>query len=585
MAIYQDQGDAIMRTDHIVSKRTLIMGVLLAVNLTLSSCGIDLSVKIQDQQEAHDQQESQDEAYILFTSDVHCGIDEGFGYAGVKQIRDTLEAKGCETILVDDGDFIQGESVGTLTGGKAIIDIMNDLHYDVVIPGNHEFDYGMDTFNDLVKRSEFPYISCNFTHNGELVFEPYIIKELMGHKIGFVGVTTPTTLTESDPTHFQDEDGNTVYSFMQDESGAMLYDAVQKAVDSARSDGAELVYLIAHLGNESLCSPWTYADVVANTTGIDVVLDGHSHDTEQVVMDNKDGKKVTRSAVGTKLNCVGYSIISKEDDEIEVDDTGIWSWPNEESAPELFDIQNIIRGDVDEAKSSLARQTQQVVARTDYDLTAYYPDRTDSEGDKIRMVRREETNLGDLCADAYRDQTGADIAFINGGGIRADIEKGDITYGDIINVQPFENQLCVIEVTGQQIADALEWGSRVLPDEDGGFLQVSGLTYDIDTSVPTPCIEDDEEVFAGIKGKRRVGNIKAGGRPLDMNGKYSLASHEFMLFNHGDGFTMFDDAAVLKSKVKVDNQALIDYIVQTLGGNIGSDYSDPYGQGRITISE
>ena len=574
-----------MRTDRIVLKRTVIMAALTAMMLTLSSCNVNVTLNRQEPQNVQDMQDTQDEAYILFTSDVHCGIDEGFGYAGLKQIRDTLEARGYETILVDDGDFIQGETVGTLTRGEAVIDIMNDLHYDVVIPGNHEFDYGMDGFFYVVNRSDFPYISCNFTHNGELVFEPYIIRELMGHRIGFVGVTTPTTLTESDPTHFQDEDGNTVYGFMQDESGQMLYDAIQKAADSARSDGAELVYLIAHLGNESLCSPWTYADVVANTTGIDVVLDGHSHDTEQVVMKNKDGKDVTRSAVGTKLNCIGYSIIKVDDDKLEVDDTDIWSWPNKEGAPELLDIQNIIRKDVDEAQNRLAKQTQQVVAATDYDLTTYYPDMTDEEGNKIRMVRRAETNLGDLCADAYRDQTGADIAFVNGGGIRADIEKGDITFGDIIDVQPYENRLSVIEVTGQQIADALEWGSRMLPDEDGGFLQVSGITYDIDTSVPTPCIEDEEELFVEISGKRRVSNIKADGKPLDMNGKYTLASHEFMLFDHGDGFTMFDGAPVLKSQVKVDDQALIDYIVQTLGGNVGSDYSDPYGQGRITIKE
>ena len=574
-----------MRTDRIVLKRTVIMAALTVMMLTLSSCNVNFTLNRQEPQNVQDMQDTQDEAYILFTSDVHCGIDEGFGYAGLKQIRDTLEARGYETILVDDGDFIQGETVGTLTRGEAVIDIMNDLHYDVVIPGNHEFDYGMDGFFNVVNRSDFPYISCNFTHNGELVFEPYIIRELMGHRIGFVGVTTPTTLTESDPTHFQDEDGNTVYGFMQDESGQMLYDAIQKAADSARSDGAELVYLIAHLGNESLCSPWTYADVVANTTGIDVVLDGHSHDTEQVVMKNKDGNDVTRSAVGTKLNCIGYSIIKVDDDKLEVDDTDIWSWPNKEGAPELLDIQNIIRKDVDEAQNRLAKQTQQVVAATDYDLTTYYPDMTDEEGNKIRMVRRAETNLGDLCADAYRDQTGADIAFVNGGGIRADIEKGDITFGDIIDVQPFENRLSVIEVTGQQIADALEWGSRMLPDEDGGFLQVSGITYDIDTSVPTPCIEDEEELFVEISGKRRVSNIKADGKPLDMNGKYTLASHEFMLFDHGDGFTMFDGAPVLKSQVKVDDQALIDYIVQTLGGNVGSDYSDPYGQGRITIKE
>ena len=151
---------------------------------------------------------------ILFTSDMHCGISQGFGVIGLEQVRETLEKQGIRTILCDDGDAIQGDVVGTLTKGSAIITLMNDLDYDVAIPGNHEFDYGMDNFMELTKQAEYPYISCNFNKKGELVFDPYIIKEVCGKKIAFIGVTTPKTLTSSSPANFIDENGETVYGFM-----------------------------------------------------------------------------------------------------------------------------------------------------------------------------------------------------------------------------------------------------------------------------------------------------------------------------------------------------------------------------------
>ena len=282
------------------------------------------------------QAEKNGEIYILCTSDVHCGVDQGFGYAGLAKIRDTLEAKGCETILVDDGDSIQGEPIGTVSKGENIIDLMNAIGYDVAIPGNHEFDYGTDRFLELTGKAEFPYISCNFTYQDEPVFKPYVILEAAGKKIAFVGVTTPLTVRSSTPAYFMDDDGNYVYGFMMDESGEKVYQAVQGAVDAAREEGADFVFAMAHLGNEEECRPWTYADVIANTSGIDVFLDGHSHDTDQVVMKNKDGEDVTRSAVGTKMSCIGYTHISAEG---EIAETGIWTWSNKISAPELLDIQ------------------------------------------------------------------------------------------------------------------------------------------------------------------------------------------------------------------------------------------------------
>ena len=526
-------------------------------------------------------EETRPDIVILYTSDVHCGIDQGFGYAGLEQIRDGLVAQGNVVILVDDGDSIQGEPIGTMTKGEALVELMNEAGYEIAIPGNHEFDYGMEQFLSLTEKAKFQYISCNFNKDGELVFEPYVIKELGGAKVAFVGVTTPKTLTSSTPKYFQNEKGEFVYGFFQDETGEGVYSAVQKAVDDARAEGAEYVIVLGHMGNEEECRPWTYADVIENTTGIDAFLDGHSHDTEQVTMKNKDGEDVIRSACGTKLASVGYCRIAG-DGKITA---GVYKWNNDTSAPELLGITNDMSKAVDKASNALNEKLKEVVATTQVKLTINDPEAVDENGKPIRMVRRAETNLGDLCADAYRAQSGADIAFVNGGGVRVNIEAGDITLNDILKVHPFGNAMCVIEVTGQQILDALEWGARAVPGENGGFLQVSGLTYEIHTYIDTPCKQDENTLFAGIEGERRVQNVLVNGKPIDPKATYTLASHDYMLLNQGDGYSMFGGCKLLQDRVKLDNQVLIDYIVDTLGGTVGEQYDNPYGEGRIVIVE
>ena len=516
---------------------------------------------------------------ILFTSDVHCGIDQGFGYAGLAAVRDYLVAQGNAVILVDDGDSIQGEPIGTMTKGEALIDLMNSVGYSVAIPGNHEFDYGMDQFLALAEKAKFDYISCNFNHNGESVFQPYVIRELDGAKVAFVGVTTPKTLTSSTPRYFQDEEGNFVYGFLQDETGEAVYNAVQSAVDAAREEGADYVVVMGHMGDEEECHPWTYADIISNTTGIDVFLDGHSHDTEQVAMKNKDGDEVLRSACGTKLACIGYCRIGA-DGEIS---TGLYTWNNSVPAPALLGLNNKTSAAVEKAAGSLEKKLQETVATSQVLLTINDPEAVDSNGKPIRMVRRAETNLGDLCADAYRAQSGADIAFVNGGGIRVNINAGKITLNDILKVHPFGNAMCVVEVTGQQILDALEWGSRAVPGETGGFLQVSGLSYEIHSYIESSCTSDENGMFTGVAGERRVQNVLVDGKPIDPEATYTLASHNYMLLNNGDGYTMFDGAPLLQDSVKLDNQVLIDYITENLEGVIGPEYEDLAGEGRIVI--
>ena len=567
-----------------MKKSIAILLAMLMLLLAVTGCGTQQTEETPTEQPAEEVQEPQgpQDVLILFTSDVHCGVGQNFGYVGLKAIKDAAEASGKHVLLVDDGDSIQGEPLGTMTRGETNIKLMNAVGYDVAIPGNHEFDYGMDRFLELAEMAEFPYISCNFNKDGQLVFDPYIIKEAGEMKIAFVGVTTPQTLTSSTPRYFQDENGNYVYGFMQDDSGEALYDAVQKAVDDARAAGAQYVIAMCHLGNEEECRPWTYDDVISHTSGIDVLLDGHSHDYDKVTMKNKDGEDVIRQACGTKLAAIGYVTIAAEDGAV---DTGLYNYNNSVSAPELFGLENSMTAEVENATGELNAKLAEVVAHTDFDLLINDPTAVDDNGKPIRIVRRSETNLGDLCADAYIDQSGADIAFVNGGGIRITIGAGDITMNDILKVHPYGNMLTVIEVTGQQVLDALEWGSRAVPGESGGFLQVSGLSYEIHTYIDSPCTADEHGLFTGIQGERRVKNVMVGGEPLDPNKVYTLASHDYMLLNHGDGYTMFDGCKVLQESVKLDNQVLIDYITGTLAGVIPADYAEPYGQGRIVAVE
>lgn len=525
----------------------------------------------------------QQDVMILFTSDVHCGIESNFGYAGLAMVRDAYKNAGYHVLLVDNGDSIQGEPVGTMTTGEANIKLMNAVGYDIATMGNHEFDYGMERFFELSKMANFPYVSCNFNKGGELQFAPYVVKEFDGVKIAFVGISTPKTLTSSTPKYFQDENGNFIYGFFEDETGEGLYNAVQKAADDARAEGATFVVALAHLGNEDECRPFTYADVIANTTGINALLDGHSHDTNHVEMRNKARETVLRQGCGTKMEGIGYLKIAAKDGAMEA---GVMMWNNDDfNATQLYQLDTDVTKAVAEATETLNVKLAEVVAKTDVELTINDPVAKTEEGKPVRIIRNAETNLGDLCADAYRYVSGADIAFVNGGGIRVSIKEGDITLNDILKVHPFGNALCVCEATGQQILDALEFGAKDVPGEFGGFLQVSGLTYEIHTYLPSTVKMDEKRMFVGVEGEYRVKNVMVGGEPLDLEKIYTLASHNYMLQGQGDGYTIFEDNVYTQESVMLDNQVLITYITEGLNGVVGADYANPYGQGRIVAVE
>jgi len=500
---------------------------------------------------------------------------------GLAQIKEMFKQNGYNVLLVDDGDAIQGDALGTLTKGQAIIDLMNAVHYDVAIPGNHEFDYGMDEFLALTKKAEFPYISCNFNKQGELLLEPYVIKEAAGKKIGFIGVTTPNTLTSSTPKSFMDEKGNYIYGFMQDKNGDLLINTIQENVDKVRAEGADYVILMGHMGNKETDEPYNFQTIIERTTGVDAFLDGHSHDTDQVTMNNKDGEPVVRSGCGTKMEGIGYLHISPKQETI---NGGLISWYNAESVPELFGLHNELSEPVKEVYDALEETLKVKVGETPFNLVIYDPEERTDKGDPVRIVRKRETNLSDLVSDSIRGETGAEIALINGGGIRDNIEAGDITYGDIMRIQPYSNQICISEITGQQILDCLEWGARNYPEECPGLMHPSGLTYEIDASVEPNISVDTEGLFVSVDGEYRVKNVKVDGKPLDLKQKYRVAGADFILKYKGDGFTMFSEEDVVLDQIKLDNQTTIDYLKNTLNGVIPEEYDDPYGQGRIIIT-
>ena len=517
-----------------------------------------------------------DKIVILHTNDVHCGIDQtvkdeavtNIGYAGISAYKAEMEnAYGQDNVtLVDAGDAIQGGPIGTLTKGAAIVEIMNAVGYDIAIPGNHEFDYGMDNFLSLARdKAQYTYICSNFTDlAGKSVFDAYKMVTYGDVKVAYVGIDTPETFTKSTPTYFQDDAGNYIYSFQQGNNGQDLYRAVQTAVDAAKAEGANYVVALGHLGDNGSTEEWKAQSVIANTTGIDVFIDGHSHEQIEKTAANKDGKDVVWAQTGTKLAAIGKVVIDTKTGEISNELVGGCATQDETVAA-------FVKAKNDEFEAELKK----VVAKSETELTT-----KDANGE--RLVRSGETNLGDLCADAYRTMLGADVAFVNGGGVRADIAAGDITYESIINVHPFGNEACLVETTGQKILDALEFGSRNVPEENGGFLQVSGISYTIDQSIPSSVVMNDEKEFVKVDGPYRVSNVMVGGEPLDVNKTYTLASHNYMLKSGGDGFVMFKNDKLLKDSVMIDNAVLINYIVEELGGNVTAEQ---YGKaaGRITV--
>ena len=496
-----------------------------------------------------------EDAVILYTNDVHTYIDKALGYDNIAGLKKAI-ARTNDVILVDAGDHIQGTAFGSMDKGKTIVDLMNAADYDLATLGNHEFDYTMEGCMNTIEWANFPYVSCNFYHEengvrGENVLDAYKVFELGGRKVALIGITTPESFTKSTPAYFQDENGNYIYGISGGEDGSALYADVQAAIDAAKAE-ADVVIALGHLGIDPSSSPWTSKELIANTTGLDAFIDGHSHSTvEQEIVKDQAGSDVVLTQTGCYFGAIGMMRIAP-DGTISTE----LITECEYSDPAVKEIQD---NWIDEINGRLG----EVIGHTALTFDNY-----DETG---RLVRKMETNTGDFTADAlyYLFDSldyDVDVAFMNGGGVRNRAVTGDISYLSCKNIHTFGNVACLQTVTGQQILDALEWGARSTDAaECGGFLQVSGLKYKVDPTIPDTTQKDDKGVWTGgPTGEYRVYDVEVfqDGEwvDLDLDAEYNLAGYNYTLRYLGDGFNMFNGAVNVIDYVMEDYMVLANYV-------------------------
>ena len=543
---------------------------------------------------------------ILYTNDVHTYIDNKSPkptYAAIAALKKSIEDTGRDVLLVDAGDHIQGTAYGSMDDGATIIELMNEAGYDLATPGNHEFDYGMARAKAVIQEADFPYVSCNWVdlRTGFNVLPSVKFFFVGGRKIAFVGVTTPETFTKSTPAYFMnDAQTRYIYDILGGEDGQKLYDAVQKAIDKAEFWGADTIIGLGHLGVDPSSSPWTSEEVIAHTHGFTAFIDGHSH----TVMANKQvtdasGKAVTLTQTGSYFKNIGKMTVG-------ADGT---------ITTELIDTYEGLDAAVAATASNWISAVDDMLGEEIAvgDTKFYINDPATGK----RRIRSGETNLGDFVADGIYtyfneiEELHCDIAIMNGGGIRTDVEAGPWSFKTCKTVSPFGNVACLMSVTGQQIQDALEFGARFAGaegKENGGFLQVAGARYTIHTGTPNTVQTNDKNVWTGSAATPRVSNVeiydKTTGtyKPLDPNATYALAGMNYTLRNLGDGFAMFDGATLIKDYVSEDYLVMSSYAAMFGGVDANGlphlasanspladypgyllNYEDPYGAGRIQM--
>ena len=543
---------------------------------------------------------------ILYTNDVHTYIDNKSPkptYAAIAALKKSIEDTGRDVLLVDAGDHIQGTAYGSMDDGATIIELMNEAGYDLATPGNHEFDYGMARAKAVLREADFPYVSCNWVdlRTGFNVLPSVKFFFVGGRKIAFVGVTTPETFTKSTPAYFMnDAQTQYIYDILGGEDGQKLYDAVQKAIDKAEFWGADTIIGLGHLGVDPSSSPWTSEEVIAHTHGFTAFIDGHSH----TVMANKQvtdasGKAVTLTQTGSYFKNIGKMTVG-------ADGT---------ITTELIDTYEGLDAAVAATASNWISAVDDMLGEEIAvgDTKFYINDPATGK----RRIRSGETNLGDFVADGIYtyfneiEELHCDVAIMNGGGIRTDVEAGPWSFKTCKTVSPFGNVACLMSVTGQQIQDALEFGARFAGSEgkeNGGFLQVAGARYTIHPMIPNTVQTNDKNVWTGSAATPRVSNVeiydKTTGtyQPLDPNATYALAGMNYTLRNLGDGFAMFDGATLIKDYVSEDYLVMSSYAAMFGGVDANGlphlasanspladypgymlNYEDPYGAGRIQM--
>ena len=507
--------------------------------------------------------------FILHSNDVHGQID---GYAYMTALRKTLLDRGVsDVLLVDAGDFSQGNIYVSTSKGKAAVDMMNAAGYDVVTLGNHEFDFGYAQLMKNLEDAQFQAICCNvyLDATGETILPPSTIIETKGGlKIGFVGVETPETATKVNPGLITDISFSTFDK---------LYEATQSAVDGIKDD-CDLVIGLTHLGmnTESATNGYRSLDLLNNVNGIDFSIDGHSHD---VMTETPEGDPI--QSTGTKFAYVGVLIIDDETKAI-VDHfllPTIALSKDEEVAAKAKEIMDAV-----DAEYSTPFATTEVWLN----------------GERDPGNRTEETNLGDLITDAMvwsvvseggieQVEPNQVVGITNGGGIRASIDVGDVSMKDINTVLPFGNTVAVIYVTGEELLEALEASTFSTPEAVGGFPQTSGIQWTVDATVPYDqgeiyTLNGKETSYYAPAGIKRVTITAVNGEPFDPAATYAVVTNNFIAAG-GDTYNVFNRAYAagtgFDTGIPMD-EAVMNYIADVLGGSITAEaYGEP--RGALTI--
>ena len=502
---------------------------------------------------------------ILHSNDVHGDIKD---YAYMAALRDEYEGKGAQVILADAGDYSQGTAYVSITKGENAFDMMNAVGYNVATIGNHEFDYGWEQLKANADKATFKIVCADVLEGGATIFDPYTIIEKGGVKIGFFGMQTPEAQTKANPALIQG------LTFL---AGEDLYDCAQAQVDALETAGADVIICLSHLGVDASSEPNTSYDMLDNTNGIDMVIDGHSH----TVM--KATAETPIQSTGTAFANIGVIVIDNATKKIV--DNFLYELPKP-GEPGTLTADTAVAAKAHEIMEHVNMEYGAVFAKSEVELNGAKAPNGNRDG---------ETNLGDLITDAmlWSIQKNPDsvtvpmenvLAITNGGGIRAPIHKGDVTKKDVNTVLPFGNTVAVVYVTGAELLEALEASTYCTPKAVGGFPQVSGIEFIVDTSAAYDANDTTYpgSTYYGPKSINRVTIIGVNGEEFDPEATYAVITNNFLAAG-GDTYYAFANASAQFDTGLPLDEVLMDYITEELGGVIGEKYAQP--QGRIVVCD
>ena len=497
-----------------------------------------------------------DNIAVLYSGDINGGVDSNIGLAGMAAYANEMKTKSRYVELVDVGNAVSGSVLASTSKGEYVVEALNAAGYTTAVPGAGEFSYGVSRLvTGLSKTASYQYVSCNFTSTitGDTVFKPYRIAAYGDTKVAYVGISDPDIMASYE-SYFKNSDGTYAYSFADGNDGKELYAAVQSAVDKAKGEGAQYIIALGSL-RDTNDAAYTAKSIIENTSGINAFINSNSGKAlsgEQVR--TKDGMYALLTSPGEGTKNIGVLTLSASDKTVSTQLISSYKLKDIKTKDAIDTLTKEYSGDLNEA-----------FATTSSRLAA-------TNGSGVRIVESSETNLGDLAADAYRTVTGADIAFVEASEIKADIAVGGMSYNDVMRALPGNKNISVAKVSGFDLLDALEMSARLYPNKNSGFLQVSGLTFDIQETVIPSVTVDGLGNFVSVDDDYRVTNVMINGKELDLMGTYTVAGTNDLL-NGKTGYTMLTNGPLTKVNVAVDNQVLITYILNNLKGSVGGAYS------------